>query len=111
MAQLTRGAGVQFVDDREKDLFETASRGEAVRAFLQQNPVGQLLHARAKEMIRQAEQDALEVDPDGFSWFRSRTKLRQIRQRATIARLFINWLGEAILEGDQASGELEDYRT
>jgi hypothetical protein len=111
MSQPTRAPAVEFVDNREKDLFEIARRGEAVRAFLQSNSVGQLLHARAKEMIRQAEQDALEVDPDGWSWFRSRTKLRQIRQRATIARLFINWLGEAILEGDQASGELEDYRT
>ena len=102
---------VEFVDEREKDLFEVAKLGEDVRAFLQTHPVGQLLHHRAKQLIRQAEVDALEVDPDGFSWFRSRTKLRQIRQRATIARLFINWLGEAILEGDQASGELEDYRT
>jgi hypothetical protein len=102
---------VEFVDSREKDLFEIARRGEAVRAFLQSTEVGKLLHARAKEMIRLAEQDALDVDPDGWSWFRARTKLRQIRQRATIARLFINWLGEAILEGDQAAGELEDYRT
>jgi hypothetical protein len=101
---------VEFVDEREKDLFEVAKLGEDVRAFLQTHPVGQLLHHRAKQLIRQAEVDALEVDPDGFSWLRSRTKLRQIRQRAAMARAFINWLAEAIVEGDQAARELEEYR-
>ena len=82
-----------------------------MRAFLQQNPVGKLLHARAKEMIRQAETDALEIDPDSWGgWFRARRKLRQIRHRATVARLFINFLAEGILAGDQAATELEEYR-
>jgi hypothetical protein len=101
---------IRFQDDQERDLFLTAKLGEDVRAFLQTHPVGQLLHARAKLMIQQAEADALEVDPDGWSWFRARSKLRQIRNQAMVARLFINWLSEAILEGDRAAGELEDYR-
>jgi len=111
MAEPTSGRGVRFADERERDLFETAKLGEDVRAFLQGNPVGQLLHFRAKQMIQQAEADALEVDPDGWRWLTARRKLRQIRQRAAVARAFINWLGEAIVEGDQAARELEEYRT
>lgn len=102
---------VKFVDSQEQDLFDVAKLGEDVRAFLQTHPVGQLLHHRAKQMIRQAEVDALEVDPDGFSWLRSRTKLRQIRQRAAVARALINWLAEAIVDGDNAARELEEYRS
>lgn len=99
-----------FVDERERDLFEVARLGEDVRTFLQSHPVGQLLHHRAKQMLQQAEADALDVDPDGWRWLTARRKLRQIRQRAAIARAFVNWLGEAILEGDDAARQLEEYR-
>jgi len=110
MAGSTSGEGVKFVDERERDLFELAKLGEDVRAFLQSHPVGQLLHHRAKQLIQQAEVDALEVDPDGWSWFRARTKLRQIRTRAEVGRAFIRWMAEAITDGDAAARELEDYR-
>lgn len=101
---------IQFVDEHERELFATAHLGEEVRAFLLTHPVGRLLHHRAKQQIKQAEVDALEVDPDGWSWFRSRSKLRQIRQRAAVAKAFINWLAEAIMDGDRAAAELEEYR-
>lgn len=102
---------VKFVDERERELFAAAMLAEDVRQFLLTHPVGRLLHHRAKQQIKQAEVDALEVDPDGWGgWFRARGKLRQVRQRAEVARVFINWLSEAILDGDNALRELEDYR-
>lgn len=101
---------VSFIDEREKELFAAATLGEEVRQFLTSNSVGQYLHHRAKQAIKQAEVDALEVDPDGWSWFRARNKLRQIRQRALAARLVISWLAEAITDGNQAADELEGYR-
>ena len=101
---------LQFVDDHERELYGAAKLGEDAKEFLRSHPVGRYLHHRAKQMIGQAEIDALEVDPDGWSWFRSRNKLRQIRQRAAVARAFINWLAEAIMDGDQATRELDEYR-
>lgn len=104
------GQGIEFIDDRERDLFTIAKLGEDVREFLR-TPVGRYIHERAKIMIKQAEADALEVDPDTWrGWFHGRRKLRQIRQRAATAKALISMLAEAIMEGDRAVAELEEYR-
>lgn len=103
-----REAGVEFADEQERALFGEAVLGEDVREFLRTHPVGRYLHHRAKLAIQQAQIDALEVDPDGWSWFRSRNKLRQIRQRAAVARAFVGWLSEAIMNGDSAAAQLEE---
>ncbi len=106
-----RAEDVSFVDERERELFATAMLGEEVRKFLMNDPVGRYLHHRAKQQIQQAEIDALKVDPDGWrGWLQSRRKLRLIRQRADVARTFINWLAEAIMDGNNAEKELDDYR-
>lgn len=102
---------IEFVDERERELYGAARLGEDAREFLRSHPVGRYLHHRAKLQIEQAEVDALEVDPDGWSWIRSRNKLRQIRQRAAVARAFITWLSEAIVDGEYAASELDEYRT
>lgn len=102
--------GIEFVDEQERELFATAQLGESAREFLRAHPVGRYLHHRAVLQIQQAEVDALEVDPDGWSWLRSRNKLRQIRQRAAVARAFISWIGDAIVDGDAAGRQLDEYR-
>lgn len=102
--------GIDFIDEKERELFATARLGEDAREFLRAHPVGRYLHHRAKQQIQQAEIDALEVDPDGWSWLRGRTKLRQIRQRAAVARAFINWIADAIVDGDDAARQLDEYR-
>lgn len=100
-----------FVDDKERELFAAAMLSEKVRIFLLNDPVGRYLHHRAKQQIGQAEIDALTIDPDGLrGWFVARRKLRAIRMRAEVARAFINWLAEAIMDGDNAAKELDDYR-
>jgi len=102
------GERIEFQDERERALFGEAVLAEDVRVFLRSHPVGQYLHHRAKLQIEQAQVDALAVDPDAWSWFRSRNKLRQIRMRAEVARAFIAWMSEAIVNGDRATAELED---
>lgn len=101
---------VSFVDEQERDLFNLAVLGEDVRKFLLNDPVGQLLHHRAKLQIREAEVAALEIDPDGWRAYLVRRRLRLIRQKAQVARAFINWLAEAIMDGRNAEKALEDYR-
>jgi hypothetical protein len=98
------------LDEREHELFVVATLGEDVREFLKTHPVGKYVHERAKIMIKQAEVDALAVDADAWPHFRGRNKLREIRLRAEAARGIINLLAEAILNGDSAAQELEDYR-
>jgi hypothetical protein len=106
-----RESDVRFVDEKERELFATAVLGEKAVAFFRNDPVGQYLHHRAKNMIQQAQIDALEVDPDSWrGWFQSRRKLRVIRQRAALGRLFINWLADAIIDGKNAEKELNEYR-
>jgi hypothetical protein len=101
---------VSFVDERERELFATASLGEDVREFLLVHPVGKYLHHRAKQQLQQAEVDALTIDPDAWPAFRGRNKLRAIRQRADVARAFMTWMAEAIVDGDNAGRELNEYR-
>ena len=102
---------ISFVDETERELFAVAKLGEDVRAFLTQHPVGRYLHHRAKLEIEACRTEALEVDPDGWSWLRARTKLRKIRQRRDVATAFINWLADAIVNGDQAAREIDEYRS
>lgn len=100
---------ITFADARERELFAAVQLGEKVRQFLQNDSVGRYLHHRAKVQIAQAEVDALAVDPDGWrGWFQARRRLRLIRQRAEVARAFINWLAEAIVDGDNSEKELMD---
>lgn len=110
MAAGTSEQGISFVDETERELFAVAKLGEDVRAFLTQHPVGRYLHHRAKLEIENCRNDALEVDPDGWSWLRARSKLRKIRQRRDVATALINWLADAIVNGDQAARDLEEYR-
>lgn len=107
---VTSEKNVEFIDDKERELYGAAVLGEDVRTFLRSHPVGQYLHHRAKLEIEQAQVDALAVDPDGFSWFRSRNKLRKIRERAAVARTLMAWLAEAIMDGNNAASQLEEYR-
>lgn len=100
-------AKIKFSNERERERFAEVQLGEECRKFLQNDPVGRYLHHRAKQMVGQAEIDALTVDPDGWrGWFQAKRKLRVIRQRAAVARAFINWMAEAIMAGKQAESEL-----
>jgi hypothetical protein len=102
---------VDFVDEKERELFATVMLGDEVSHFLRNTPVGQYLHGRARQVIGQAEVDALAVDPDGWGgWFRARRKLRQIRLRAEAARMLIGWFGDALVEAKSAEKALNEYR-
>lgn len=100
-----------FVDARERELFAEALLGEKVRQFLSNDPVGRYLHHRAKAQLLQSEIDAGAVEVDGWrGWIYARRKLRAIRQRREVAQAVINFLAEAISNGNDAERELEEYR-
>ncbi len=102
---------ISFVDEKERELYAAGVLGERARQFLMNDPIGQLLHHRAKQQIGQAEIDALQINPDGWrGWFQAKRKLREVRQRAAVAQCFIRWMAEAIVDGDNAARELDEYR-
>ena len=101
--------GVEFVDEREREIFARADLGESVRAFLQSD-TGRYLHGRCKIMFEQAKEDSLEVDTERWWGIPGRRKLRKIQQQAEIARTVMKFLADAIIDGDHATTELNEYR-
>ena len=102
--------GISFVDETERELFAVAKLGEDVRVFLTQHPAGRYMHHRAKMELERCREEALEVDCDAWPRFRGRNKLRKIQQRRDVAKALIDFMADAIVNGDQAAKELEEYR-
>lgn len=97
---------VDFVDEKERELFARAQLGTAARDFLDTD-LGRYLHGRAQQEIEQAQVDALECNIR--TWW-GRRKLLNLQNNAGIARRFLKWIVEAIQDGEVAFQELSDYR-
>lgn len=96
---------LDFVDEQERIHFANAQLGEQIRAFLV-SPAGRYLHGRAKQLLLQSQEDALGCNPDSFF---GRRKLRRIQQDADVARRFMTWCADAIVEGEASYRELQQY--
>ena len=97
---------LEFVDSNERAHFARAQLGEQVREFLSQ-PAGRYLHGRAKQELQDAQELALDCNPDSFF---GRRKLKKIQQKAGIARAFMSWCADAITEGEFSFRELDNYK-
>jgi len=97
---------VDFVDDKERELFARAQLGVKAREFLETD-LGRYLHGRAQKEVEQAQVDALECN--AWSWW-GRRKLLKLQHKAGIARSFLRWIVEAIQDGEFAYQELSEYR-
>jgi hypothetical protein len=100
---------VDFIDEKERELFARAQLGSQTRQFLDSD-LGRYLHGRAKQEIEQAQVDALEVDAVSWRWWRNRHKLLKLQMKAAVARQFLRWIIEAIQDGEIAFQELNEYR-
>ncbi len=100
---------IEFVDDRERELFARALLNEQVRKFLS-SEVGRYLHGRARADLIECQNKALECDPSGIWGWAGRRKLRALQLRANCARRFMSYLSDAITDGEQALSELDQYR-
>lgn len=98
---------VDFVDEKERELFARSSLGVKAREFLE-SELGRYLHGRAQKEIEQAQVDALECNV--WSWW-GRRKLLKLQNNARVARSFLRWIVEAIQDGEVAFQELTDYRS
>lgn len=97
---------VEFVDQRERELFARAELGEQARQFLAGN-VGRYLHGRVKLELEEAQQRFADCDPD--SWF-GRRKMRKLQQKIEHCRMFMRFMVDCIQDAETAYSELKQYR-
>jgi hypothetical protein len=97
---------VDFVDEKERELFARTQLGLAAVDFLDTD-LGRYLHGRAQKEIEQAQVDSL--DCNTRTWW-GRRKHANLQNKALIARNFLKWIVEAIQDGEVAHQELSEYR-
>lgn len=100
-------AGINFVDEREREYFAQARMGQDVLDFLR-SPAGKYLHGCARQEVELLRDELEKVNPDSI-W--GRRKLRRLQKRAKAARYFMTWCAEAIQVGEMAYRQLEEYRS
>ena len=106
MAVPTQLRNVEFVDQREKELFDEAILGEEIIEFLN-STTGKYLYERAQIAKQKATDEVFEFDPytaDG------KRKYEQLKRQAWCADHFVKWLIEAIQNGENAQTQLDSYR-
>jgi len=99
-------AEVAFIDDRERMLFAEAQLGEDVITWLN-TPVGQYVRGCALQEIEKLRDELEECNPNSIF---GRRKIRRLQVDAKAARLVLQWLNEAIQNGENAYQNLKEYR-
>jgi hypothetical protein len=99
---------MQFVDDRERQMFAEASLGIEAQEFLR-SPVGAYLHGCAKQEYESAKEELLHLAPARWGWQSKRVQLKalKLQMRAENAHNFMQWMAEAIQQGALAEQSLE----
>ena len=91
---------IDFNSDHERELFEKASIGIAAQDFLN-SPLGRYIRKRAIDDRQDAMEKLAEADPA------ETCRITKYQADAKIAISVLEWLSDAINEGNQASHELE----
>jgi hypothetical protein len=94
--------GEEIASELEADpAGQLAVFGREVEMFIDEDPIGQYLVARAKQDIQEAQDQLLEVDP-------AKTEdVRKLQFKAAVANSVRRWLGEAIQNGRAAAAQLQ----
>lgn len=85
-------------EQEDRDLQDVRGRiafGLDVQSFMG-SPIGRRLTARANAVIAQAQEDLGTVDAEDPK------AIRALQNKITAASYFLEWLGEAVTEGEQA---------
>lgn len=83
---------------------ETAVFGRDVERFIEEDPIGRYLIARAREQIDEAAQALLTVDPTDAQ------QVSRLQNKAAVAGHIATWLGEAVQAGRDATVALQQER-
>ena len=100
------GDHIEFVNEQERQYFAEAMVGEEVTAFLN-GTTGMYLHGRAKQVYQESIKEMFDIDPYTPEGKRAHAR---IKKEAWCAEHFMRWCAEAIIEGQQAGIQLENYR-
>ena len=98
---------IQFINEQERIYFAEAHLGEQARDFLL-SPIGRYLHGRAKQIVDLGKDTLAEIEdpttPEGVALW------KQTKQEMAHAESFMAWLADAMINGDNAAKQLEEYR-
>lgn len=97
---------VEFINEQEREYFAEAHLGEQVRSFLV-GPTGRFLHGRAKQVVDDCKDRLSNLDPTVKGGI---AEWKAIKQEMANAESFMQWCAEAIVNGDNAAAQLEEYR-
>ena len=106
MADPTQLGHIEFINDQERQYYAEAMVGEEVLSFLN-STIGMYLHGRAKQIYQESIKEMFEIDPYSPEGKKAHAR---IKQEAWCAQQFMKWCTDAIIEGQQAAVQLENYR-
>lgn len=92
---------IEFVSNRERELFARARLGGQVLDFLR-SPTGRLLHGRAKADYEAGKEELVNIS------ILSLFKYLRARRRIVHSQTFMKYCVDAIQDGDVAYQELQD---
>ncbi|MDH3259174.1 MAG: hypothetical protein OEM19_06900 [Deltaproteobacteria bacterium] len=94
-----------YSEEIEKQkLYKTYADSLDVRNFIDSHPAGKVLVARATEVILHGRNKLEDIAPHGEAEV---SQIFEIQFEIQTARNVLNWLGEAIMAGDESLRQLE----
>lgn len=95
---------IEFVNERQRDLFSVARFGETVRGFLV-SEVGRFLHGRSKIVMEECKDGMLALNPNDEDFEK---KFRDLKDQAWAAEHFMQWCVDAINDAEMSAQNLDN---
>ena len=97
---------IEFVDEKERELFARARLGESVHAFLRSD-AGRYIHGRCRLELEDIKEQLLDCN----LWtFLGRRRAKKLQEDAAVARKVMRFCADAIMDGEVAYQELTQYQ-
>lgn len=97
---------IDFISDKERELFEEARLGVDLQSFLNQT-AGRYLHERARNDLERIRNELQTLNPFEKG---GRTQWEDLQREAWCAEHFLLWCVEAIRNGNESRVNLESFR-
>lgn len=98
-------AGIEFVNESERQFFEEARFGVMAVEFLH-TEIGRYLHGRAKAQVTEARDEILTLNPFDPA---DQIKMAAIQLQAATGEAFMRWLADLIQNGQMAEQQLNEF--
>ena len=96
--------GIYSEELEKQKLYQAYALSLDVKNFIKDHPAGKVLVARATEVILQGRNKLEDISPHEEKGVR---QILEIQFEVQTARNVLNWLGEAIMTGDESLRQLE----